>query len=294
MKKSKVVILGGKRGLIGKALSYVFSKDPGYELILHDKSEFDVLDFAKLSEYLIDIKPDIVLNAVSYNLPLSAEENPEMANRVNFELPKKIVEILKHWDSYLVHFSTYMVFDGKRNVPYAEKDKPNPKSVYGLSKLKGEEALINGNLTKWFIIRTSWPFGPWAANYVDDIIKTVLKQDRICACHKNIVSPTYTLDLADYTCKLLKKKAKGIYHVVNSGQASLCEVAQEIINLLGRQCVVEPVVEEDRSIQGKFPEYGVLDISRLTGFLGEKPRSWILALREYIFSYYKKQLKLEY
>jgi len=291
MKKSKVVILGGKRGLIGKALSYVFSKDPGFELILHDKSEFDVLDFDKLSKYLIDIKPDIVLNAVSYNLPFSAEENPELANRVNFELPQKIVEILKCWDSYLVHFSTYMVFDGKRNVPYVEEDKPNPKSVYGLSKLRGEKAVIEGNLKNWLIIRTSWPFGPWAANYVDDIIKTVLENDKICACHKNVASPTYTLDLADYTCKLLKKKAKGVYNVVNSGQASLCEIAQEVINLLGRQCVVKPVVEEDKSMQGKFPEYGVLDVSKLIDFLGEKPRSWILALREYIFSYYKSHVE---
>ena len=291
MKKSKVVILGGKRGLIGRALSYVFSKDSAFELILHDKFEFDVLDFGKLSEFLINIKPDIVLNAVSYNLSLSAEENSELANRVNFELPKKIVEILKHWDSYLVHFSTYMVFDGKRNVPYVEEDKPNPKSVYGLSKLRGEKAVIEGNLKNWLIIRTSWPFGPWAANYVDDIIKTVLENDKISACHKNIASPTYTLDLAEYTQKLLKKKAKGVYNVVNSGQASLCEIAQEVINLLGRQCVVKPVVEEDKSMQGKFPEYGVLDVSKLIDFLGEKPRSWILALREYIFSYYKSHVE---
>ena len=291
MKKSKVLILGGKRGLISQALSYIFSKDPAFEIILYDKFEFDLLDFGELSEFLMDIRPDIVLNAGSYNLPLSAEEDPDLTLRVDFEIPKKIVEILKHWDSYLVHFSSYMVFDGKRNVPYREEDKPNPKSVYGISKLRGEEALIGGNLKNWLIIRTSWPFGPGAPNYVDDIIKTVLEQDKVCACHKNIASPTYTLDLADYTRKLLKKKAKGIYHVVNRGQASLCEVTQEIINLLGRHCVVQPVVEEENSKKMKFPEYGVLDVSKLIDFLGEKPRSWILALREYIFSHYKNHVE---
>ncbi len=149
-------------GLLERPSLLFFSRDPDFHVIIHDKSDFDVLDFKKLSEFLIDIHPDIVVNAVSYNLVEQAEENPQLAHRVNQKLPKQLVEILEDRNTYLVNFSTYMVFDGKRTIPYLEEDGPNPKSVYGMSKLKGEEAIISGHLKKldyYQDLLALWPLG---------------------------------------------------------------------------------------------------------------------------------------
>ncbi len=288
MNKPKVIILGGRRGLIGEALSYVWSKDPELEVIIHDKKNFDVLDFNTLASYLMDISPDLVVNAVSFNLVEEAEKQSEKAYILNEELPRKLSSILKEKNSYLIHFSTHMVFDGRKPVPYREEDKPNPLSVYGKSKFKGEQAIVKSHLKKWLIIRTSWPFGPWGANYISDFIDLVMQKDKICACHNKIASPTYTIDLATYSLLLVKKGAVGIFHVANSGQASLCEIVQEVTSLLGRNCSVEPILEKEENI--RTPDYGVLDTTKFMEFTGKKPRSWMLALRDYIFSFNQEKV----
>jgi len=285
-KKLKVIILGGKRGLIGEALSHVWKRDPAIELIVHGKEDFDVLKFDELKEYLNEHHPDVVVNSVDFNLIDLAEDLPDNAFKLNQTLPQKLVEFLRDKDVYLINFSTSMVFDGKKHFPYQEEDEINPLGVYGKSKFLGERAIIQGNLKRWLIIRISWLFGPWGPNFVQHIINLSEDKHKISAVHDQIGSPTYTLDLAIFILNLVKKGASGIFHACNSGQATFCELAQETISLLGRNCRVEPITSEMYTQKAPRPMFEVLDNSKYVEVTGHKPRSWMLALRDYIFSFY--------
>lgn len=286
MKKKRILILGGKTGLLGVALTSVWKEDATLELVIHGKDDFDVLDFKELYIFLNDISPDIIVNTVAFNQLNLAEEREQKALEVNDSLIQQLVNYSLNKDVHLVNFSTYMVFDGKRNIPYTEEDDPSPINVFGKSKLMGDRRILQSGLKNYLIIRTSWLFGPGGHNFVDDFLSLIKKEPKVVACHNKIIAPTYTKDLANFALALLKRGTTGIVNITNSGQATMCEIAQEIVRITGAGCIVEPEMGEgkDGKLGAKIPDYGVLDLSKVTKILGKKPRSWMLALRDYLFS----------
>lgn len=286
MKKRRIVLLGGKTGLLGVALTSIWRDDPTIELIVHGKDDFDVMDFRELSKFLYDISPDVIVNTVGFNQINLAEQNSQQAFSINDQLLQPLINFSKEKNTYLVNFSTYMVFDGKKGVPYSEVDEPCPINIFGRSKLKGEQRILQSPLKNFLIIRTSWLFGQGGHNFVDDFIELINREEKIIACHSKIIAPTYTNDLAKFSLELIKKNVNGIVNITNSGHATMCEIAQEIVRIVGSKCIVEPKFFQEQSCphMAQIPEYGVLDLSKLQEILGKKPRSWMLALRDYIFS----------
>jgi dTDP-4-dehydrorhamnose reductase len=135
-------------------------------------------------------------------------------------------------------------------------------------------------------MRTAWLFGPGRKNFVSTILNACRKRDSIDVVHDQVGSPTYTRDLAQWSLKLAELEAGGIFHAVNGGQASWCDLACEAINLAEAQCRVQPISSAQWPQKAKRPHFSVLDASRLAQVTGAAPRPWPLALREYLYREY--------
>ena len=220
---------------------------------------------------------------VAYTRVDQAEEEKELAFQLNRRLPTLLGNVARKKDIYLVHYSTDFVFDGKKNTPYTPQDKTNPLSVYGKSKLEGENSLLDKTWNKLLIIRTAWLFGPNKTNFVARILELAQNKETLNVVHDQVGSPTYTIDLANYTLELIKKAAHGLYHLSNSGQASWCELASEAVKCAGLHCRVNPITSSEYPQKAVRPPYSVLDCSEFIDLTGIKPRPWIQALRDYIF-----------
>ena len=282
--KDKKIVIFGEDTLLGKALIHVFQAE-NINLESPSKEKVDIFNVSSIEHYLEEIKPDYVINTVGYDLIQDAEKHPDEAFRLNKILPYRLSRLLKKKNIFFVNYSTDYVFDGKKDSPYTVEDKPNPTSIYGKSKLEGEKVILESGISNFLIIRTSLLFGPWKNNFVENILELIKKNKKITVINDKVMSPTYTLDLAKYSLLLLKKNAKGIFHLCNSGQASWCELASQVAKMIGSKCKIEPVKSDKRSYT-LFPSYSVLDTTKFYKLTHIKPRSWVQALQEYLFVFH--------
>jgi dTDP-4-dehydrorhamnose reductase len=279
----KAVVLGGRTGLLGQALTAAL-EDHGWRVDAPGRAELDVLDSDALARHLEAQEPDFVFNAVAYTQVDKAEDEPERATLLNKTFPLGLGRLAKTQGFRLIHYSTDFVFDGRAQTPYHEDDETGPASVYGRSKLAGERALLELNLPGLCILRTAWLYGPGKGNFVRTILGLAKEREQIQVVHDQIGSPTYTRDLAAYSLELASLKVHGVFHLVNRGQASWCELAAEAVNLAGLQCQVQAIPSSDYPQKAPRPAYSVLDTDKFTDLTGIQPRPWVQALREYVFS----------
>ena len=285
----KALVLGGRTGMLGQALVQALDK-AGWKTVAHGRDDVDVCDFTKLAEFIDSHKPDVVFNAIAYTQVDRAEDEPEQAYLLNRDLPKALGRIAGQQGFRLVHYSTDFIFDGRNTRPYTLSDEPNPLSVYGKSKFAGENALLRAGLPGLLILRTAWLFGPGRKNFVLTILTLAKNREQLGVVHDQIGSPTYTVDLAHYTLSLLQKEgAQGIFHVVNSGQASWCELAAEAVNLAGLRCAINAITTEQYPTKAVRPAYSVLSTEKFTNWTGVAPRPWVQALRDYVFQFVELQ-----
>jgi len=284
MKKKKALVLGGKTGLAGQALAHVM-KNKEWEVTCPGRKDIDIFNARELDEYVQDNKIEFIFNTVAYTRVDQAEDEEQSALKLNKELPFVLEKVCRRRDIYLIHYSTDFVFDGKKDTPYTTKDVPSSKSIYGRTKLKGEKILLSSPRDKLIIIRTAWLFGPFKTNFVDKVISLAHEKNNLNIVHDQVGSPTYTLDLAEYSLKLVDKETSGLFHLVNKGQASWCELASEAIRCAGLYCRVTPIPSAEYPQKAARPCYSVLDCSKYSLVTGSTPRPWIKSLREYIYNY---------
>ena len=276
------LIFGGRTGLLGQALSEALCRK-GWRVTCPTSNDIDIFDAQALAELVETSQPDRVFNTVVYTNVDQAEEEPQKALELNRTFPARLARVLKSAGVPLVHYSTDFIFDGRSDVPYTTEDQPNPQSEYGRTKLAGEQALQDSGLDQLLILRTAWLFGPWKTNFVHKILGLAATQERLTVVFDQVGSPTYTLDVAAHTLQLVERGATGIFHVVNSGQASWCELANEAVHQAGLTCRVLPIPSCDFPQRAERPGYSVLDTSKLTTVTKVKPRAWLQSLRDYIF-----------
>ena len=281
----KALVLGGATGLVGQALSEVLHAS-GWEVTTAGRPDLDLKAphaAATLESMMDSVEPHWVFNAMAYTQVDKAEDEPEEAALLNRTLPAMLGRIVKTRSMGLVHFSTDFVFNGKGTAPYKADDPVDPQSVYGTTKRGGEEALLALDLDACIIIRTAWLFGSGKKNFVSTILNACKDKRQVNVVHDQIGSPTYTVDLAQYTLKLVEARASGIFHIVNSGQASWCELADEAVHLAQIECMVNPVPSSEYPQKAVRPAYSVLDCKELARITGISPRPWPQALRDYIY-----------
>ncbi len=276
----KILITGG-RGQLGRELSLLLQESQGYEIFAPGRAELDIGDAAGVSAQVKAWHPEVVIHTAAYTKVDQAEVEPDEAWKVNALGSRNVAVAAEAVGAKLIYLSTDYVFDGKKGTPYEEWDVPSSESVYGRSKLAGEE-LVRMVSRRFFIVRTSWVFGPYGGNFVKTMLGLARAGKALRVVADQVGSPTYTYDLARFLEMLMRTEAYGIYHATNSGTCSWFEFAQAIFAEAGIAADVEPCTTEEFPRPAKRPPNSVLEHKaiRLNGW--EDLRPWREGLREYL------------
>ena len=265
------VLLTGRNGQVGWELARALQ--PLGAVLATDRSELDLTDVDAIGRTIREAKPDVIVNAAAYTAVDKAESEPQLAGHINATAPGVMAEEAKRLGALLVHYSTDYVFDGRKSSPYSEDDTPNPLSLYGRSKLEGEEH-IRASACRHLIVRTSWVYGPRAANFYRIIESKALANEAMRMVDDQTSVPTTATFVAKYTAALLKAEAAGLIHLVPSGQASRYEFACEVVRILGSDSNVERAKSADFPSPAARPTYSVLDKHRAEKALGDALPDW--------------------
>ncbi|MBR4447717.1 dTDP-4-dehydrorhamnose reductase [Methanobrevibacter sp.] len=273
------ILITGSNGMLGHDLINVL--DERHDLILTTSKIMDITNKKQTIEYICNVKPDIVINSAAYTDVDGCEEKHELAYRVNGEGVGNLALACREVDCPLVHISTDYVFDGSATEPIQEDGEIGPISIYGKSKLKGEEA-IQEILDKYFIVRTAWLYGINGRNFPKTMLELAENHSEITVVYDEVGTPTYTLDLARGIGELIETDYYGIYHLTNSGSCSWCEFAKYIFEIAGKDVNVIPVTASEFARPAPRPSYSVLENKNWIE-KGFKPlRDYKDAIKEYI------------
>lgn len=273
------ILVTGARGMLGKDLT---GKLQGTcELWIRDIDDLDITDKNKVLIEILNIKPDVIINCAAYTNVDKCETDQDTAFAINADGVKNLALACKEAGSVLYHISTDFVFDGKKKEPYKETDSVNPLSIYGKSKLAGEQ-YIQSILTEYAIFRTSWLFGCYGKNFVSTILNLSDEKDEIQVVNDQSGCPTFTVDLAEVIIRMLDRQSRGIYHVCNSGICSWYDFAVKIIELSERNTKIIPITTQQLKRPASRPQFSALDCTKLIAETGKHPRKWIDALKEYL------------
>ena len=230
MARFKNILLTGVNGQVGHELRHALSV-LGHAVAL-DRSQLDLADVAAIRNVLREIRPDLIINPAAYTAVDKAESEAELAFAINATAPAVIAEEAKKLGAMLVHYSTDYVFDGAKSVAYVETDPTNPLSIYGKSKLAGEEAIREARLPHYLILRTSWVYGRHGKNFLRSILRLAFEREQLRVVSDQIGAPTWSRTIAEATASALlnwDESKSGTYHLTNNGQASWHGFAQAIV-----------------------------------------------------------------
>lgn len=273
------ILITGSNGMLGHDLSEALSDN--HELLLTTSKTLDITDERQVMDAICNEKPDIVINSAAYTNVDGCEENPDLAYDVNGKGVENLALACRKIDCALVHISTDYVFDGSATQPIPEDGEIGPISVYGKSKLKGEEAILE-ILDKYFIVRTAWLYGINGGNFPKTMLELAKDHSELTVVYDEVGTPTYTSDLADAIAELIETDYYGIYHLTNSGSCSWCEFSRYIFEIAGVDVKVIPVTAAEFARPAPRPSYSVLE-NRNWIEHGFKPlRNYKEAIKEYI------------
>ena len=274
------VVITGAGGMLGQALQRQLTKK--HEVIALSREKLDITQFNDVKDCLKAYSPDVVINAAAFTNVDGCESEQDKAFLVNAIGPRNIAIACNTVSATLVQISTDYVFSGKGTHPYGEFDKTDPVSIYGKSKLAGEE-LVKSLINKFYIVRTSWLFGEGGNNFVKTMQRLATERDCLNVVDDQVGTPTYTQDLAKAIGMLILTEYFGVYHVTNSHPCSWYEFAKEILKQSSvSNTEVRPIKSSELNRPAPRPSYSVLDnrFWWISGF--QELRDHRDALSEYI------------
>lgn len=261
------ILITGAHGQLGIELSKLLS-----DATLTDVAELDITDFDAIQKFVADHGIGTIVNCAAYTAVDKAEDDVVLAQKINV----LGTENLAKTGCKIVHISTDYVFDGKGHRPYAPEDEPNPVSVYGKTKLAGEQAVLN-NTKEAIIIRTAWLYSPYGNNFVKTMRRLGAEKESISVVADQIGTPTYAADLAEAIVKILpqmNEQNRGIYHFTNEGVCSWYDFASEIMDQSGLTCQVKPILSSAYPTKATRPFYSVLDKSKIKNTFNINIQHW--------------------
>ncbi|WP_298518011.1 dTDP-4-dehydrorhamnose reductase [uncultured Methanobrevibacter sp.] len=273
------ILITGSNGMLGHDL--IEALKDNHELVLTTSRTLDITDKEQVFDFISQNKPDIVINSAAYTDVDGCEENQDLAYSVNGEGVKNLAFACREADSALLHISTDYIFNGENTRPWVEDDEIGPISVYGKSKLKGEQAILE-ILDKFFIVRTAWLYGVNGHNFPKTMLELAENHSQITVVYDEVGTPTYTPDLAKAISQLIETEHYGIYHITNSGSCSWCEFARYIFEVAGKDVEVIPVTAAEFARPAPRPHYSVLENRNWIEKGFEPLRSYKEAIKEYI------------
>ena len=266
------ILVTGANGMLGQDLCPIL-EDEGFEVVETDIHNLDITDIKCVENVLTAEKPDYVIHCAAYTNVDKAEEDKEIAYKINAEGTKNLAEVCKKSDITLVYISTDYVFDGTKEGKYLPTDKTNPMSVYGASKLEGEKSVQE--CEKYYITRTSWLYGHHGKNFVETMISLKDKEE-LKVVDDQVGCPTWTCELANGIVKIITEKMPyGIYQVCGSGHTSWYGFAKKTFELCGFDVNLKPCTTEEFPRPAKRPKNSIMENGKLC-------RNWEVALKEYI------------
>lgn len=274
------ILVTGAKGMLGNDLLSILALK--HQVTGLDIEELDITDLDKTTKSLKLLAPDVVINSAAYTNVDACESNIDLAYRVNSLGPRNLAVACNQIGAALVQLSTDYVFPGTSSEPYREDDPTGPISIYGKSKLAGENN-IRTLTNRFYIVRTSWLFGQNGPNFIKTILRLAGERDLLTVVDDQTGSPTYTGDLAQAIAKLIETNAYGSYHLTNSGTCTWYQFTKEILQEAGITGVeVKPITTGEFNRPAPRPAYSVMDNQnwRLLGF--EPLRSYKEALRAYL------------
>jgi len=280
----KKLIVTGAKGMLGQALCAC--APCAEQTFALDVEEMDITDARAVDRMFALIKPHSVIHTAAYTQVDKAESDRDAARRVNRDGCRNIAAACKRHGAYLVAVSTDYVYDGDKADPYSEDDAPNPQSVYGLTKLQGEQAIAD-TLEYYSIVRTSWLYGPWGGNFVNTMLRLAQTKPKLQVVADQCGSPTYSFDLARalLLLALFPLKKQRCYLFANSGYTNWAAFAQTIFKQAGLNTQVEPIATSAYPTAAQRPKNSRFVLDRFIRDTGFAPRTWQAALREYLRLY---------
>lgn len=253
----------------------------GVEVIGIDLQDLDISNLKEVKDYINKLKPDIIINPAAYTNVDGCEVNIDLAFKANSLGARNLAIAAEEIGAKLLQLSTDYVFEGNGTIPYREYDLPNPQSVYGGTKLKGEE-YVREFCSRYFIVRTSWLYGYNGGNFVKTIMKAAKEKGRLEVVNDQRGNPTNAEDLIYHILKLALTEEYGIYHCTGEGECSWYDFAVKIVEYANIPCTVEPIDSGRSNRAAKRPAFSSLDNMMLRCTIGNEMRHWQQALQEFI------------
>jgi dTDP-4-dehydrorhamnose reductase len=282
-------LVAGGGGLLGRFMTARLETS-GWRVFSFSHADFDVCSEDAVRAGFAQCQPQLVVNCAATTDVDRCEGDPAWAYAVNEGGPRLLARLCNTYDADLVHISTDYVFDGLKGAPYTQEDEPNPLSVYAKTKLAGELA-VREEAKRFYLIRSSWIFGPGGKNFGSRVIEFARRGAAIRAVTDQTSIPTYAPDLAARIDDVISMGAHGLYHITNMGPATWFDFSRLALNLAGLEEVqVEPVTREALQQLAPRPRYTAMRCL-VSEKLGLVPlRHWNDALVEFVREYYTKPI----
>ena len=263
------ILVTGSNGQLGSEIKDLAANYKNFNFFFSDFSALDICNSNQLDVFFAENKIHTVINCAAYTAVDKAEQDAEIAEKVNSEGVLNLVNAIEKVQGKLIHISTDYVFDGNSFLPYQESDEVNPIGVYGNTKRRGELAVINSAIDG-VVIRTSWLYSAYGNNFLKTMLRLGNQRDELGVIFDQVGTPTNASDLAKTCLDILSSKkqskinSKGqLYHFSNEGVASWYDFAISIMELSGANCKVKPIQTKDYPTLAKRPQYSVLNKSKI-------------------------------
>jgi len=281
------ILLTGKTGQIGGELNNLLD-DLG-TVVTVDRKQLDLSKPDSIEPVILQIRPDIIINAAAYTAVDKAEEEPYLAMKINSLAPEVLAKAAKKIGAGLVHYSTDYVFDGNSDTPYKEDDRTHPLSVYGKTKLSGEKAVAEAGIP-YLILRTSWVYSLHGKNFLNTIKRLAEEKDTLRIIDDQIGAPTWARSIAEGTHKILQQCLKrnwtqsadpsGVFHLTCQGKTSWHGFAMKILDLSGQQTRLIAIPTSDYPTLATRPAYSLLNNEKIEKVFGIEMPHWEYALKD--------------
>jgi len=259
------VLVTGSNGQLGSEIEEL-SKEYKYNFYFTDRTTLDISNPHAITEFIISNNINTIINCAAYTAVDKAESDAEMADTINHLAVKHLAEISKEKNIQLIHISTDYVFNGKNHMPYIETDETNPNGVYGKTKLDGEKAMIEINPKNSIIIRTSWVYSSYGANFVKTMLRLGKEKESLGVIFDQVGTPTYARDLAQAILEIIPKISSDkveIYNYSNEGVLSWYDFTKEIMQMAKLNCEINPIETKEYPTPAQRPHYSLLNKSKI-------------------------------
>jgi dTDP-4-dehydrorhamnose reductase len=275
-----VVLVTGSQGQLGQALQSIAKNYLYIEFVFCGSKDLDITDLANIKTLFTKYKPHFCINAAAYTAVDLAEIEKDKAFEINQKAVANLADVCATNQTILVHISTDFVFDGSKESPYVESDSTNPLSIYGASKLAGEQE-IQRILQQFYIVRTSWVYSNFGKNFLNTMLRLASDRSEISVVNDQKGCPTNAVALAETLLLMIQKTANkevlnayGLYHFSNKNSTTWFGFAEKIMKVYNQNCKVNPIPSASYPTPAKRPTYSVLDTSKIEEVFQIQIQNW--------------------